>query len=111
MIGDMDQSVEIFTTTFTSDGMGGSDRTITSGGNYFAKVSHVAGEEREHAGRNADKISVSFTMHNFEGFPVSTTSFIDWAGQRFDVVDREYEGPQRLRVTFKTVAGESIEST
>lgn len=111
MIGKMDQTVEIFTTTFTDDGMGGRERSIASGGQYFAEVDHLSGEEREHAMRDADKVSVSFKMHNFDGFPVNSTSYIDWNGMRYDVVDRAYEGAQRLFVVFKCVEGESIEST
>lgn len=111
MIGKMDQVVEIFLTAYTPDGMGGSERTITSGGQYFAEVDHLAGDEREHAMRDADKQSVAFKMHNFQGFPVNTTSYIDWDGVRHDVVDKGFEGAQRLFVIFKTVAGEQIAST
>lgn len=111
MIGKMDQVVEVFTTTYVPDGFGGRERTITSIGQYFAEVDHLSGEEREHAMRDADKVSVSFKMHNFEGFPVNTTSYLDWQGMRYDVVDRDFEGAQRLYVVFKTVEGESIVST
>ena len=111
MIGKMDQSVEIFTTAFTPDGLGGFTREISSGGQYFSEVEHLSGEEREHAMRDADKKSVSFKMHNFDGFPVNTTSYINWNGQRFDVVDKDFEGAQRLYVIFKAVEGEQVEST
>ena len=59
----------------------------------------------------ADKVSVSFKMHNFEGLPVNTTSYIDWDGMRYNVVDRDFEGAQRLYVIFKTTEGEVIGST
>ena len=111
MIGKMDQVVEIFTTSFSPDGIGGSDRSIVSAGQYWAEVKHLSGDEREHALRDADKTSVSFKMHNFEGFPVDTTSYINWSGIRYDVVDKDFDGAQRLFVIFKTVAGEQIEST
>ena len=111
MISGMDQVVEIFTTSYTIDDMGGRERTIVSGGQYFAQVKHLGGSEGEHADRDAYKVPVDFLMHNFEGFPVGTIDFIDWNGKRFNVNDVAYDGPQRLYVTFKATAGDSYEST
>ena len=108
MIGEMDQVVSVFTAEYTPDGIGGTEKTLVDLGQYWAKVTHLSGDEREHAQRNADKISVSFKMHNFEGFPASTTSQISWNGSMYDVVDREFDGNQRLYVVFKTVSGEYL---
>jgi len=108
MIGQMDQVVTIFTASYASDGVGGREKTLNNHGDFWAEASHLSGDEREHAQRDADKISVSFKMHNFEGFPVSTTSQIKWNGVIHDVVDVGFEGNQRLYVTFKTVAGEYL---
>lgn len=109
MIGKMNQSVTVYTASFSSDGIGGREKTLNSIGEYWALVDFLSGDEREHAMRNADKTSVSFTMHNFSGFPVSTTSVIEFDGVNYDVVDREYVGAQQLYIKFKAVAGEHIE--
>lgn len=108
MIGQMDQVVTVYTSSFTDDGVGGRETTLTNFGQYWAFVEHLSGDEREHAMRNADKVSVSFTMHNFAGMPVSTTSIIEFDGVSYDVVDREYVGTQRLYIKFKGVAGEHL---
>ena len=65
MIGKMNQSVTVYTASFSSDGIGGREKTLNSIGEYWALVDFLSGDEREHAMRNADKTSVSFTMHNF----------------------------------------------
>ena len=107
MIGKMDQVVSVFTASFAGDDFGGRVETLTQlPGAFFAEVAHLSGDEREHAMRDADKTSVSFKMHNFDGFPASTTSVLVWGGVKYDVVDREYTGNQRLYVTFKAVSGD-----
>lgn len=108
MIGRMNQVVTVYISSFTPDGMGGREKTITSIGEYWALVEHLGGEERENALRDADKMSVAFTMHNFEGFPVSTTSNIEFNGVKYDIVDREYVGTQQLYIKFKGVGGEYL---
>jgi len=108
MIGQMNQVVTVYTASFAADGMGGREKTTTSIGQYWARVDHLGGEEREHALRDADKMSVAFTMHNFEGFPVSTTSIIEFNGVKYDIVDREYVGTQQLYIKFKGVGGEYL---
>ena len=111
MIGQMDQVVEVFVTSYTSDGLGGRERSITSAGQYFANVATITGDEREHADREAYKQAAKFKMHNFSGFPVNTTSYIDWNGQRYDVTLDGYLGAQDLYITYSGVAGEQIAST
>lgn len=108
MIGRMNQVVTVYISSFTPDGIGGREKTNTSIGEYWALIEHLGGEEREHALRDADKMSVAFTMHNFEGFPVSSTSSIGFNGVKYDIVDREYVGTQQLYIKFKGVGGEYL---
>lgn len=108
MIGRMNQLVTVYTSSFIPDGIGGREKTTASIGEYWALVEHLGGDEREHALRDADKMSVAFTMHNFEGFPVSTTSIIEFNGVKYDIVDREYVGTQQLYIKFKGVGGEYL---
>ena len=106
MIGKMDQVVEPFTASFVDDGIGGREETLSTLGQVWSHVEFLSGEEREHAMRNSDKQSVKFTMHNVDGFPLSSTSVIDWNGHRYDVVEAAYEGSQNLYVSLKAVSGE-----
>ena len=106
MIGKMDQSVVLYTAEYTPDGYGGNSVALMNSGVFYAEVEHLSGEEREHAMREQSKQSVSFKMHNFEGFPRTTTNVIEWLGVKYDVVDVDYSGSQNLFIIFKTVAGE-----
>ena len=106
MIGSMDQVITLFDSVLTPDGFGGNSQQLVSKGQFFAKVNHLTGEEREHAGRNAQKQSVSFTMHNISSSNGVNTSVIEWSGFRYDIVDVEFSGNQNLYITYKCVRGE-----
>jgi head-tail adaptor len=108
MIGKMDQVVEIFTASYVTDDIGGRAETLTTNGQFWSEVVFLTGEEREHAMRDADKDVVAFRFHNYEGFPASTTSVIQWNGNRFDVSEIAYEGSQNLYVVLKGQRGEDI---
>lgn len=108
MIGKMDQVVEIFTASYVTDDIGGRVEALTTGGQFWAQVIFLTGEEREHAMRDADKDTASFRFHNYEAFPASTTSVVQWNGLRFDVTELAYEGSQNLYVVLKGQRGEDV---
>ena len=104
----MDQVATIYTASFVTDEIGGRVKTLSSIGQFWCEVIFETGEEREHAMRDADKDVVSFRFHNYQGFPASTTSVIEWSGGRYDVTSVGFEGSQNLYVVIKGQRGEDI---